>query len=553
MSQIEWKQVCYWYPGQKEATISQASFEIQAGSIVILCGASGSGKSTLLKQMKECLLPAGRRQGEIRIDGHRIEELDAIEQVKSIGFVGQNPDGQMVTDTVWHELAFGLESLGIANAEMKRRVSEMAEYFGISKWFHKSAEELSGGQKQMVQLASVLVMRPKVLLLDEPTAQLDPIMAQRFLQTLYRINQDFGITIILSEQCLEEALPMAHQVLLVDKGEVTVISQPRSLGRILISRNNPVFQALPAATKLFTMLGEEGQEPNTVAEGIRWLQDSNRVTRLKDKQWQVVSKSESDKNWALSVKNATFSYEKKGDTILEDFSIQIPKGEISAILGGNGSGKTTALKVLAGIYKSGKGNYKADGRIVYLPQNPQLMFTEPTVCEELQEVFVGQSKLYGTLSEEDILQRVSEMLEFMELMSVEHSHPFDLSGGQQQRLAIGKLLLLKPDVLLLDEPTKGLDGAFKEKLGGLLHRLCDQGKTIVLVSHDIDFCAENAQNACMLFQKRITPMEGIVEFFGENYFYTPAIQRIFQRIHENSRVITTEQALEELAPACGET
>ena len=549
MIQLEMKNYSYWYPEQEHATLKNISFSVNEGEMVLLCGASGSGKSTLLRQLKKGQVTAGNIQGEVCFYQKPLCELPAETMAASIGFVGQNPDSQIVTDKVWHELAFGLESLHIDNTQMHRRVAEMAEYFGISTWFEKATDTLSGGQKQLLNLASVMVMRPKILLLDEPTSQLDPIAAERFVNTLQKINQDFGVSVLLSEQRLEQVMPIVDKVLLMQEGEISEVDCVRQCGKKMLLDQSPVFEALPAVTQIFVHCEKDGEEPLTVAEGVNWLRDNGYEKEICAK----LSKEEFKKNtshdqkkeqvYALEVKDIQYAYEKKGKNILKDFSVKFPCGRISAILGGNGSGKTTALKVLAGVYTPRKGKRKEIGRVVYLPQDPQLLFTEPTVVEELEEVFVGQSKQFGELEEAEIVKRVENILHFMELEKVQKQHPFDLSGGQQQRLALAKLLLLEPDILLLDEPTKGLDAAFKKKLGNSLKELTNQGKTIIVVSHDVDFCAEYAQYCGLLFQGNLTTLETVKQFFGNNYFYTPSVQRMFHRICEDSNVITCDEAL----------
>lgn len=539
MSQIEWKQVSYWYPQMEEPILKDISFQVKEGEIVLLCGKSGCGKSTLLRQMNPSLVSGGTLTGNISIEGKLLETMSPMEAVKNIGYVGQNPEAQIVTDKVWHELAFGLESLSVPNVQMKRRVAEMAEFFGISGLFLKDTNALSGGQMQILNLASVMVMRPKILLLDEPTSQLDPIMAQRFIETLKRINEEFGVTIVISEQCLEQVLPMADRVLIMEEGKLVELTDTRVCGQMMWEKKNPVFQALPAAMKLHVETKSSGSAPLNVVEGVRWLKTKKLAT------FETLQKEErKNTDISLEAKGVSFGYEKKQKKVLEDFSVSFPVGKVSAILGGNGTGKTTILKVLSGIYKPERGKLKTKGRCVYMPQNPQLLFTEPTVCEELEEVFIGHSRQFGNLSDKEIEDRVIQMLEFMELNEVASNHPFDLSGGQQQRLALGKLLLLEPDILLLDEPTKGLDAAFKEKMGELFEKLKKSGKTIIMVSHDVDFSAEHADYCGLLFQGQIANLEPVNQFFCENYFYTTSVHRIFQRLDENSPVITCKQALE---------
>lgn len=552
MEILEFRDVSYSYPEQNDKVLKNISFFVHEGEVIVLCGQSGCGKSTLFRHIKKNQITAGTRSGEILFYGKEIENLSDRRCAEEIGFVGQNPDGQIVTDKVWHELAFGLESLGVPNKDIRRRVGEMAEYFGIGHLFDKKTDSLSGGQKQILNLASVMVMRPKLLILDEPTSQLDPIAAERFIHTIDKLNQDFGITIILSEQRLEEVIPIASRVMVMHKGVLMGVEIPKRCGQMILTSKSPVYQALPAPMKLFLEQGGNGDEPLTIRDGARWLRTSGFAEKIKEKCDNDEIKKENsiwlsnNKKYVLEAKGVYYSYEKKGEkTILQDFNLKVPEGCVYAIMGGNGSGKTTALKILAGIYKPQRGKVKVNKRVVYLPQNPQLVFTEPTVCEELEEVFVGHGKLFQDMKEEEIVNRMEDMLKWMNLYELQHMNPFDLSGGQQQRLALAKVLLLQPDILLLDEPTKGLDAAFKEKLAALLLELSQKGLTIILVSHDVDFCAEHADYCGLLFHGELTNIEKTNKFFLNNYFYTTAISRMCQCIDSQSEIVTYTQAIKQ--------
>lgn len=545
MDLLSFENVTYTYPQQSEAVLENISFSMKQGEFVVLCGQSGCGKSTLLRHMKKNFITAGKREGKVRFEGCQIEQLDDRTAAEKIGFVGQNPDGQIVTDKVWHELAFGLESLGESYENINRRVAEMAEYFGLGTIFEQKTQCLSGGQKQIVSLASVMVMRPKLLILDEPTSQLDPIAARRFISTIEKLNQDFGITILLSEQRLEEVIPVAGRVLVMHQGRLVGDEAAKKCAPVIRKADSPVYAALPAAMRLFDVTKSQGESPVTTREGVKWLWDSGYAQFIKGEKGTVKKENkEKDAPYVLLAREVAFSYEKKSEKeILKDFTIKVPKGCIYAMLGGNGSGKTTALKVLANIYKPKRGKVKQKGRILYLPQNPQLIFTEPTVCEELEEVFAGHEEQFAGYTQDQCIELIKDMLEWMDLIEKQHSHPYDLSFGQQQRLALAKVLLLKPDILLLDEPTKGLDAAFKEKLAGLLKQLCAQEMTVLLVSHDVDFCAEYADYCSLLFGGVLTERETTEQFFSKNYFYTTPVSRMMQSIDENSTIITVNQAL----------
>lgn len=564
---LQMEQVSFCYPSSVEPALRDISFSVFPSEFVVLCGQSGCGKSTLLRHMKKNQIPFGSGSGRILFQGNNIEDMEDRESARLIGYVGQNPENQIVTDRVWHELAFGLESLGIAREEIRKRTAEMAEYFGMGSWFRKPVAALSGGQKQILNLAAVMVMKPELLLLDEPTSQLDPIGAQRFIQTLLRLNQDFGIAMILSEHRLEEVLPIADKVLLMHQGELLGTGGPEECAGLLqqaekkLGEELPVAGGMPVALRTYLKadklkcIEQKGNVPLTVREGKNWLRTElgccrKRGLSERDGQSQETGSLAQKENGGrkkrtgktdqapepvLQAKNIRFRYE-KGQRLLEEFGLTVEKGSIYAILGGNGSGKTTALKVLSGICRPEAGKVKAQGRVVYLSQDPQSIFTEITVQDELAEVFEGYGgkgkKEKAAIRLEEIRNRVNEMLEFMELTPQREQNPLDLSGGQQQRLALGKVLLLEPDILLLDEPTKGLDAAFKKKLSQLLQDLKQKGMTILMVSHDMEFCAKNATHCGLLFDGQIISSNTTREFFAENSFYTTAVSRMTSGVLE---------------------
>lgn len=556
---LKFENVSFTYPGQDKAAISDISFEIKKGEFILLCGESGCGKTTLLRHTKKNQIPTGKGSGKMYFDGEDLELLDDKISASQIGYVGQSPDGQIVTDKVWHELAFGLESLGVDREAMHRRIAEMSEYFGISGWYDKKTNELSGGQKQILNLASVMVMHPKFLVLDEPTSQLDPVASERFLQNVKKINSDFGVTVLICEQRIHDVISMADRVMLMKAGQLIGFSDVSTIIRRMKDNSSNVYEALPGYMKLWYEYGEEGNIPVTIRDAKLWIENiKNQIVVDKtlkqgvDKDYE--SKTETINEAAkkdLSVNNMqkkllvakeiSFSYGK--NNVIKNFSIEISGGKIYAIMGGNGSGKTTALKILAGIYKkkSGKLKKEKDIRVVYLPQNPQTVFTEISVYDELAEVFESHRDFfkaeYEKYSEKNknssidyksfVDKKIKEVLEKMELSDKSGQHPFDISVGQQQRLAIAKVLLLKPDIMLLDEPTKGLDGEFKRKLADIFKKLSNSGIAVVLVSHDIDFCAENADLCGMLFDGEMTKLQPTDEFFRQNYFYTTDISRMF--------------------------
>ena len=535
--QMEVKSLSFWYPQSTTMALEQISFVISPGELILLCGQSGSGKTTLLRHLKPNRAPFGLQEGAISFEGRAFEELPERESAQRIGFVAQNPENQIVTDTVWHELAFGLENLGLPVNEIRRRTAEMAEYFGMSSWFRRKVDELSGGQKQMLNLASVMVMKPDVLLLDEPTAQMDPIGAGRFFRTLQRINQDIGTTIVICEQRLEEIMPLADRVMVMHRGKLVVDCGLRDCAgqmtrwEMQSGMELPVKKGLPVALRTFLMFGRDNEEtPISVGEGKNWLKRRGVTGSI------ALEETKPQAPLALSVEQVFFSYH-KGKDVLREFDLQVEKGAIYCLLGGNGSGKTTALKVLAGIYKPHGGKLKTNGVVRYLAQNPLSLFTEVTVEDELAVMIPESAKRR---------EKTEDMIALMELQEQRRQNPLDLSGGQQQRLALGKVLLTEPDVLLLDEPTKGVDAEFKQKFSQILHLLQEKGVTIVIVSHDLEFCAQNATHCGLMFDGTVMGSAPVRTFFARNSFYTTAAARMTQGILQGCMTVEdVEEILKE--------
>lgn len=522
MAEIKTVNLSFRYPQSEEFALNNISLEIEKGSFNVLCGRSGCGKSTLLRHMKKNMMPYGQIEGTVFYGDENILELDDRRSAAEIGFVQQHPDNQLVTDKVWHELAFGLESLGLENQVIKRRVAEMASYFGIQGWFRRSSAELSGGQKQILNLASIMAMQPELLILDEPTSQLDPIAADDFLRTVYRINRDLGITVIISEHRLETLFTMADKVFVMDEGRIIAAGDPREIGNYLITKGHPMFYGLPSVMKIYSKCCSDGKSPLTVREGRMWLESniSEGCRKAAEEKKTVTENRET----VLALKDVWFRYSRESGDVLRGLSLDIYKGELFALLGGNGTGKSTTLKCITGINKVQRGKITSEGKTGMLPQNPQALFTEITVEEELLEALY-----YENLSDDEKVAEVEKMLDMMEIKHLRKSHPYDLSGGEQQRLALGKILLLEPDILLLDEPTKGLDPFFKVTLAEIFAQLKEKGVTIFMVSHDIEFCAEYADRCGMFFDGEITSMGYTKDFFAGNSFYTTSANRMAGR------------------------
>ena len=536
---IEIEHFSFYYPEQAEKTLDDLTLTVEQGEFLVLCGPSGCGKSTLLRQLKTVLAPHGRRLGSIRFEGCPLEELDQREQSAGIGFVQQDPENQIVTDKVWHELAFGLESLGYDTPTIRRRVAEMASFFGIQTWFYKNVTELSGGQKQLLNLASIMAMQPSVLILDEPTSQLDPIAAADFLATLGKINRELGTTVVLTEHRLEDAFPLASRVAVMDRGRLLCTGSPAEVGAILRGAGHSMFLAMPTPMRIWASAPDAGGHcPVTVREGRDWL------TKFADGHPLMELPSEPRRTYpnepAITAEGLWFKYEKELPDVVKGLSLTVRRGEFLALLGGNGTGKTTSLKLLSGLQKPYRGEVRLAGSVGVLPQNPQALFVKKTVREDLFEILKGRN-FSGKAQEE----RVAWAVRLCRLEGLLDRHPYDLSGGEQQRAALAKVLLLGPEILLMDEPTKGLDAEFKQVFAEILQSLLRQGVTLLMVSHDIEFCARYAHRCALFFDGSIVTEAPPRAFFSGNSFYTTSANRMARGLLPEA--VTAEDVIQ----ACG--
>lgn len=523
MACIELKNINFTYPDAPVPALSSVNLSIEKGQFVVLFGASGSGKSTLLRLLKEEIRPHGKFEGSIEIP-----ETDSDE----IGFVFQDPDNQIVADDPLHEMVFGLENRGLPTTEMRSRVAEIVSFFGAEPILHKKMHELSGGKKQQMNLASVLLMQPDVLLLDEPASQLDPVSTRELLDMLKRLNEEFGMTIILAEHRLEEIITLADRVVMMEKGRIVHEGQAREVMKELWEAGEKAF--VPDIPAYFLQNEYHGVLPLSVKEG-----------RSLAGILQKTAGVESDKAITdvgppiLTVKNISFRYEKGNGTVLDELNFSLGKGQLYALLGGNGSGKSTLLKLLCGVLKPETGKIRFDGRplhklkaaetagrIAYLPQNPKLFFLHDTVRGEVE----AACRSWGAdINEAERLVKEFGIEEQLD------QHPYDLSGGELQKAAFVCLLIRKPDILLLDEPTKGLDPISKENLAVTLNGLKNRGAAILISTHDIEFAAAYADQCGMLFQGQITSEGSPGRFFKGNLFYTPIMQRLYRNLDRQAK------------------
>ncbi len=513
----------FTYALGKGQALKDLSFSVERGDFVTICGATGSGKSTLLRLLKKELSPVGEMTGRISFCGRDTEEMTVRESAAKIGFVMQNPEQQIVTDKVWHELAFGLENLGSDNGTIRRRVSETAAYFGIEDLFERNVSELSGGQKQLLNLAAVMVMQPEVLLLDEPTAQLDPIAAADFMATISRLNRETALTVIITEHRTESLISVSDKIMALDKGKIVAFGKTRETVSKLM-KHEKLLYGMPASVRLFAKLGREGEIPLDIAEGRRFVENNcrNEVRSL------PANARERNGEIALRFKGVCFSYDRNSEDVVREMDLEVHEGEIFCLLGGNGSGKSTTLSLAAGLHKPYVGEIRVFGKkikeykagalykncVSMLPQDVQTLFVADTVRAELDEAGF----------ESDMLP-----VDFTPLLD---RHPYDLSGGEQQLLGLAHVMAAKPRLVLLDEPTKGLDAYSKKEFAGVLRALKNRGVTVLFVTHDVEFAAAVADRCALLFCGEITSEGEAREFFTGNGFYTTAINRMTRGFYD---------------------
>lgn len=564
MNLVEIKDFGFSYPESSRKVLEHVNLNIKEGTLNVIMGRSGCGKSTLLRQLKSVLAPAGEKEGEILYRNIPLRDTDHRTQSQEIGFVMQNPDNQIVTDKVWHELAFGLESLGYDNATIRLRVAEMASYFGIQKWFYKNVSELSGGQKQLLNLASVMAMHPSLLILDEPTSQLDPIAASDFLETVKKINRDIGTTVLLTEHRLQDIIPYADRVFVMDEGTLFLEGTPREIGTKLKEQHHGMFLSMPVPMQIYAGTESALTCPLTVSEGRQWIREYIEEKGIKKEQIQQANqrlekKGEKNENEttgffghfkrqkentppAIQMKDVWFRYEKDSPDVIQDLSLEVKKGEFYGLVGGNGTGKSTTLSLLGRVHQPYSGRIYLDGKdlrsfsdrelycgyLGVMPQNPQSIFLKKTVLEDLYSVIGGRKEKPSneypiSMKKEKAIEGIVSLTHLEGLLE---RHPYDLSGGEQQRLALAKVLLLRPKILLMDEPTKGMDAEYKEELGSILKKLQSHGMTIFMISHDVEFVAEYADTTGLFFEGNVVTSKKTRDFFAGNNFYTTAANRM---------------------------
>lgn len=538
----------FYYPQSETAALKDINLTIEQGEFVVICGKSGSGKSTLLRMLKPELMPKGKAEGEIIFFGKERNSFSFRESAENIGFIIQNTEYQTVTHSVRSELAFGLENLGLDSNTIRLRIAEISAYFSLESIIDKKTDELSGGQKQLVCLASIVAMHPKVIILDEPTAQLDPIVAAAFFDTTQKLCSENGMTVILTEHRLENVIPVADRVVVIDNGRIISDCEPEKISKELINNNEFMKTSMPFPMRLYAQIDVNSKIPLNVAQAHKMLENL-----LADKiKYSVAIRSENtvSDNIAVEMKNVRYAYDKTG-YVLKNMNIKIKQGSFIGIMGANGSGKTTAISVMSGILscKSGKieifgkelKKYKSselyNGLIAVLPQKCESLFAGNTVREDFEYLLKNSG-----LSKWEISSKIESVAEFTQITDLLDRHPYDISGGELQRAALAIILLKEPKIIFLDEPTKGMDNMFKKRFAKKVRQLCDSGVTVIMVSHDTEFCAEYCDECAMFFDGMCVSQENKYDFFAHNYFYTTVANKISRDIFPTA--VTQRQVIE---------
>ncbi|MBS7530179.1 ATP-binding cassette domain-containing protein [Hazenella sp. IB182353] len=523
MTTLACKHVGFTYAGEEAAVLKDVSFSINEGEFVLLCGASGMGKTTLLRLIKRELCPAGQLAGTIFYGDKPLIDLPAAQAAAEIGMVFQHPDHQIVMDGCLQELAFGMENLGFSNHVMKRRIAETTAFLGIESWLSQDVQTLSGGQKQLLNLAAVLALRPKLLLLDEPTGMLDPIHARQFLDALKRINQDTEMTMIITEHRLEDVYPIASRVLILDQGSIGFDGSPIDSIQWMNAAGTTHRDWVPTVPAYALQLDPQLKSPPlTVNQGRRWLR--KQINQLKEAPIELATAKAQVSKPFISIKRVHFGYHpEKG--VFHHLHFQVSQFECVAIFGGNGSGKSTLLQIMAKLLKPKRGYVRYDKKrlqIGYIPQNPEAFFMHETVRDQIQA---------AVRSDEALL---NDLVADFDLKQLYDRHPHDLSGGEMQKVALVTVLLQQPDVLLLDEPTKGVDPHTKKKMAKWMQYFIQKGRAIVCATHDIEFAAIVSTRCVLLFDRELVVSESPDVFFADNHYYTTVFARLTQGHDLNS-------------------
>ncbi len=516
MEIINIQNLTFSYPNTNTPAVSSITFTANEGDLVILSGYSGSGKTTLLKCMKPEITPNGKIDGEILYKGNNITDYTPKEIASDVGYLFQNPYSGVVTDRVISELAFSMESLSYKQELMNRRIAEIVAVMGLNDMIDKSTNELSGGELQLVNLASILVTEPKVLLLDEPTAMLDPIAEEKFMSTIKKINKELNITIIYSTHNYNNLLDIADRLLVLDSGHMIANDTPKEALINLLDNGHK--DLLNVYLRAWNNYGKNGSLPINMSELKDYLRNNYKKIDYKPDKEDII-----ETETVVNIKDIYFRYNRNSKDVIKSLTLSVNKGNVISILGGNGSGKSTLLSMLYSSRKPYKGKIKLIGDTSIMPQSVELIFTKDKVKDMLND---------------DAISLASDFYD-----KYKNSHPYDLSGGEKGLLGFLTAISKPHDILLLDEPTKGMDNQQKLILKDYILKIKEQGKTVITVTHDIEFAAHVSDKIGMMFDGNIVGEASPLDFFKDNIYYKPFISRVMKDIDDT---VYLEEQLYEL-------
>jgi energy-coupling factor transporter ATP-binding protein EcfA2 len=513
----------YRYPDRETPALRELDWTVAPGEFVAVTGPSGSGKSTLLRCLNG-LTPhfsGGTFDGVVIVAGHDTRHYSPRVLARLTGFVFQDPEAQFVAGRVDDELAFGMEQLGVPAVTMRKRVEEVLDLLGIAALRDREIATLSGGERQRVAVAAALALQPSILALDEPTSQLDPWGAEEVLAALNRLNEDLGLTIVLAEHRLERVVTHADRLTVLTAGGTVSLDGP---ARETVRRAD--VDSLPALLALGRRLDWDPL-PLSIKDG--------RAARRRDAALGHVpapaAPDPAPPGGAPVVALQRVSAGWDRHHVLREVDLEVRPGELLALMGRNGSGKTTLLRLVAGLHRPSSGKVLIAGQdttrfhpadiaqtVGYLPQNPSALFFAETLRAEL--AFTLKHHRQSGLDLEATLAT----------LGLEHAierHPRDLSGGERERAALAAVLVGGPRVLLLDEPTRGMDAVRKRALIATLHRLRDDGVAILLATHDVELVAEVASRVALLGDGRIVADGGPRAVLSGSLTFTTAVNKLY--------------------------
>ena len=525
MAYIELKQLDYWYPQEVSKSLNNINISINKGEVIFVIGKSGSGKSTLGKVISGAIpnFYGGTISGEVIINNIPITELEQRERAQEVTMVFQDPEKQLMMNKVHREIAFGLENTFVQEDLIKRRVWEAMQFSGITDIAFRDINTLSGGQKQKVSIASAIAYNSRCIILDEPTSQLDPTASEEIIALVKKINEELGITVIIIEQRIEKWFDIADKILILENGKKAFMGNKAQL------YNENYTEFLPLYFRLAKKFRMEEAPKN-----FKYMREAVEKAEIS----LVASIISKEANNTASIIKATKLSIKYQDIIaVKEVEFEIKEGEILGILGSNGAGKSSLLKSIMGL-KEYNGSLTMYGKEIkkikledicknfgYVSQNPNDYISKDTVYEELKFTLENHRiKDYFV---------IDEILEMLDLLKIKDKNPRDLSGGEKQRVAIASIMVMKPRVLLLDEPTRGLDNNIKLALGETIAMLNKYGTTVIIVTHDMEFAAQFCRSFILMFDGRIVAKGNRDIVMGEGIYYTTALHKLFKNVDKS--------------------